>query len=133
MANEITYTVTVDAGALQAVGAQSSGFIRSIAFGLVTEMRLSFSKQKSGRLYRRGRTAMHQASAPGEAPAVDTGFLTNSIQVATTGPLTAEIQIPAEYAAYLEFGTRRMAPRPYVQPAIDAITAKNAGILSSAR
>lgn len=131
--SEITYTVTIDAGVVRQMGQEAGAFIRKVAFGLVTEMRLSFSKPKSGRLYRRGRTTVHQASAPGEPPAVDTGFLTNSIQVATPGPLTAEIQIPAEYAAYLELGTRRIAPRPYVQPAIDAITEKYSGILSSAR
>jgi hypothetical protein len=35
---------------------------------------------KSGRTYKRG-SKSHQASAPGEAPAIDTGNLVNSIEV----------------------------------------------------
>lgn len=133
--SEITYTVTIDAGALEKIGKDAGVFVREVAQGMITEMRLSMSKPKSGWLYRRGKTSrsVHQASAPGEAPAVDTGTLFGEMQWRSTGPLSAEVDIIPEYASYLETGTRRMAPRPYVQPAIDAITAKYSGILSSAR
>lgn len=71
---------------------------------------------KTGRMYGR-----HQASAPGEAPATDTGHLVNSIHVdAGPGELAAEVVVGAEYGAYLEFGTTDMAPRPFLGPAVEA-------------
>jgi len=64
----------------------------------------------------------HQASAPGEAPATDEGLLVNSIQTVATGELSAEVTVGAEYGAALEFGSPdgRIAPRPYIGPAVVA-------------
>lgn len=61
---------------------------------------------------------LHRASAPGEAPAVDTGNLTNSVEVRMTGKTTAEITFTAEYAAALEFGGAHVAPRPFLGPSV---------------
>lgn len=73
---------------------------------------------KSGRVYvRRGKT--HQASAPGEAPATDTGSLVSRMSFKQVNPLTAEVESRLAYAAYLEFGTQRMAARPAWVPAIE--------------
>ena len=60
---------------------------------------------KSGRLYKR-RTITHQASAPGQAPASDTGRLVNSINGRLLQGLPAEIRASTKYARFLEFGTR---------------------------
>jgi len=75
---------------------------------------------KSGRIYRRGNVA-HQASAPGEAPATDTGALVNSAYTKKLGDSDYETGFTAEYAAALEFGTAKMAPRPYLRPAVEAV------------
>ena len=64
---------------------------------------------------------VHQASAPGEAPATDTGRLANSIEFDQIGPLTATVGSSLLYALYLEYGTSRMAPRPYFRPAVEAV------------
>lgn len=61
--------------------------------------------------------AGHVPSAPGQPPNYDTGHLANNIKNRKTGPLTAEVSSNAEYAAALEFGSSRMAERPYMQPA----------------
>jgi hypothetical protein len=74
---------------------------------------------KSGRVYKRGRR-IHQASAPGEAPATDTGNLVNSIQARPRGQFTAEVAAGAEYAEKLELGGARVAPRPFLSPALEA-------------
>lgn len=68
---------------------------------------------KSGRWY-----GKHQASAPGEAPATDTGRLIKSIQwqIFNQG-LAAEVGSPLFYASFLEDGTRKMDPRPWLRPA----------------
>ena len=77
---------------------------------------------KSGRIYRRGNVA-HQASAPGEAPATDTGNLVNSAYTKKLGQADYETGFTAEYAAHLEFGTpnAHIAPRPYLRPAVEAV------------
>ena len=77
------------------------------------------SGPKSGRIYRRG-SRTHQASAPGEAPAIDYGVLANSIQVERESDLRQTVFTNTEYAVYLEFGTSRMSPRPFFGPAFEA-------------
>lgn len=48
---------------------------------------------------------------------VDTGTLRNSISVSVNGS-NAEISANTDYAAYVEFGTSKMAPKPYLVPAL---------------
>lgn len=77
----------------------------------------SFSGPRSGRMY-----GAHQASAPGEAPAWDTGNLANNTNVTfpTEGRgRVAEVRVGTEYAPILEFGGVHMAPRPFMHPAAD--------------
>ena len=64
----------------------------------------------------------HQASAAGEAPATDTGFLVGSITFKVDKgkeEVTGKVIASAPYAAHLEFGTSTIAPRPYMQPALE--------------
>ena len=69
-------------------------------------------------LYNPRRT--HRASAPGEPPATDTGYLVSNIftNIDTDG-LGASVESRAEYSSYLEFGTQKMAARPFMQPALE--------------
>ena len=60
-----------------------------------------------------------QARAQVAAP-VDTGFLMGSISTDIRG-LEAEVGPTAHYGVYLEAGTSRMAPQPYLFPALDAV------------
>lgn len=75
---------------------------------------------KSGRIYRRGNVT-HQASAPGEAPATDTGMLAGSAYTKPLGQADYETGFTAEYAAPLEFGTPTIQPRPFLRPAVEAV------------
>ncbi|XAI96827.1 hypothetical protein [Synechococcus phage Ssp-JY40] len=63
--------------------------------------------------------AGHVPSAPNTPPNRDTGELQSKLKTAPTGPISAEVRSEAEYAAALEFGTSRMAQRPYMRPARD--------------
>jgi HK97 gp10 family phage protein len=78
--------------------------------------------EKSGRVYKR-RTVTHQASAPGEAPASDTGRLVNSFSSYLDSSALTSFVIAGrgtvKYATMLEFGTSRIAPRPFMTPALE--------------
>lgn len=61
----------------------------------------------------------HVASNPGEPPNNNTGTLKNHIVAKRSGRVEAEVRSEAPYAAALEFGTSKMAARPYIRPARD--------------
>lgn len=62
----------------------------------------------------------HVPSAPGSAPNNDTGVLAGNIETVQAAPLRVEVTSNAPYAAALEFGTSKMAERPYMRPATAA-------------
>lgn len=81
-------------------------------------IRLILDTPHTGRTYRR-RSVEHVASAPGEPPASDTGTLTSRIDtVYDMANLSSLVQARIDYALYLEYGTQRMAPRPFLRPAL---------------
>ena len=95
--------------------------------GLVTTNHMKSSLQrgpKSGRvyeLYQPRRT--HQASAPGEYPATDTGRLAGSIgyEITTAGAydLSVVMFANAEYAIPLEMKPSSRGGRPFMSRAVD--------------
>ena len=68
---------------------------------------------------RRIQTAVQrvESDAKGRAP-VDTGNLRNSIRHSMQGELTGVVNENAEYAAYVEFGTRYTPAQPHLGPAM---------------
>lgn len=101
---------------------------------------LSMVAPKSGRTYKRGGKT-HTASAPGEAPAVDTGLMVQNIfaeKVADENAHRCGIpMIPRKvnashkggkrltYPADLERGTHRVARRPWLEPAVKGAMKKH--------
>ena len=70
-------------------------------------------------------TKGHHPSMPGSAPAVDTGALrqsiTHSVEVDSSGNVTGYVGSIIKnppYGAYLEFGTSKMKPRPWLSTAV---------------
>lgn len=62
-----------------------------------------------------------EARAKTEVP-VDTGNLRNSIRTSfENGGLTGIVSTNVEYAAYVEFGTVKMAAQPYMTPAAEQV------------
>lgn len=59
----------------------------------------------------------HVPSAPGQPPNADTHVLDRSIETNQIEPLRVQVSANAPYAAALEFGTSKMAERPYMRPA----------------
>jgi len=94
-----------------------------------------FTSPGAGRAYKRG-SKIHRASLAGQPPAVDTGVLQASVghKVIDTGAVVigevgtdidAMRQHPrfnvgsdVNYGLYLELGTNRMQPRPWLRPAL---------------
>ena len=58
-------------------------------------------------------------SAAGDPPGVDTGNLKNSIIASPENPLRWIVGVGADYGIHLEYGTSRMAPRPFMLPAFE--------------
>jgi HK97 gp10 family phage protein len=70
---------------------------------------------KSGKQY-----GNHTASAPGQSPANWTGELVNSISAINEGK-KSRVVVNAKYAEFLELGTSKMRPRPFILPSIQKI------------
>jgi len=79
----------------------------------IGEIKIEMAKAKHGRRY-----GNHIASAPGEAPAIDTGELAGSVR--ELGAASSSLETWVEYGsdvpqgAYMEFGTSTIAPRPWL-------------------
>lgn len=84
------------------------------------DITVAMNKPHTGRLYQR-RSITHQASAPGEAPAIDTGALVNSIEVRQSSPLASSVQSNQPQALALELGRpeANLEPRPAWIPAAE--------------
>jgi len=75
---------------------------------------------KTGKKYKRDKK-WHIASSPGMAPAVDSGQLIRSfVMEVRTDEVEVGVKSGAPYAKYLETGTKKMMPRPFMKPAADA-------------
>ena len=61
----------------------------------------------------------HVPSKPGEPPNQDTGVLAGNIETTRAGRLRVRVTSKAPYSAPLEFGTSKMAARPFMRPARD--------------
>jgi len=93
--------------------------------GTAANIRTVMTKARGGRHRNLRAAGVHRASAPGDPPAPDTTNLRRTIQLAR--PQRAirgvakgwSLGIAAVYARALEFGYRRLLPRPYVRPVLD--------------
>jgi HK97 gp10 family phage protein len=98
-------TVAIDKSKLDALRRQSPQkvgmAIRAMAFDGERDVKMSFGTSPS---------------VGGETPGVDTGALRASIYTEKLETFTWQISVGVEYGAYLEFGTSKMAARPFMQP-----------------
>lgn len=128
----------------QLIGEQLRKYLEGIGAQYERILQGKFRESKSGRIYgssaavkayaryragqRKSRPGrVHQASAPGEAPAIWSAFLAKGIRyfVAKMDDKTWSLVIGvteqsgrSKIASMLEFGTSRMRPRPAWRPAL---------------
>ena len=111
--------------ALDAVPATTERAVRAVV--RATAMRVEGTAKdriqrppKTGRLYRTyNKRKLHRASAPGESPATDSGTLASRVfHEVQAGGFEASVFSDVDYAGMLEFGTKNMAPRPYLGPSL---------------
>ena len=91
--------------------------IDAVAKSLVAGLKLKLGQPGSGRWYKKKPA---RSSAPGEPPVAQTGRLRRSIQmdVSQIRKLMARVGTNVKYAPWLELGTSRMRPRPYMRPTL---------------
>jgi len=114
--------------------------IRKLGHGAITEVwqgmqagglkveetiKRGLKAKKSGRVYRRGKKGYHVASAPGEFPAVDSGRMIGSIAMrASRAQMVVFVGVSdlsnVRYARLLEYGTSKVAARPWLLPSVKA-------------
>lgn len=89
-----------------------------ISYDLKAESaRLILNTNKNGRFYNinvGGVRRLHRASAPGESPAEITGKLRKSVNTSMGGSFSMNFGSNTSYGGYLERGTSRIEPRPYL-------------------
>jgi HK97 gp10 family phage protein len=91
---------------------KSTEAVRNEAISLI------LNTEKTGRVYQR-HGVKHQASAPGEPFASDTGQAVNSLYTTYDfTELTGSVISNDPKFPYLEFGTQKMEPRPSLRPAL---------------
>ena len=91
---------------------QAENLVYDSSVYMAEEMKKSISSgAKSGKKY-----GNHTSSAPGQSPANWTGKLLKSIKVQKSKGM-AFVYVTAKYAEFLEFGTSKMRPRPFIIPA----------------
>jgi len=74
----------------------------------------------------------HVPSAPGEPPNADTHVLSNNIETTRAGKLRVRVTSKAGYSSALEFGTSKMAARPFMRPARDKMRPQIEKLLADA-
>lgn len=77
------------------------------AHNIEAGIKIGMAAEKSGVEYARGSSNPHQASKPGEYPAVDYGDLIASVKTRRAGPLDYYVEESMEYAPILEFNLDR--------------------------
>ena len=94
----------------------------------------TLSGNRSGRTYYVPSTRRtYTASSPGEAPAQATGELRQSVKTSVEGEGRTVVGIvgsDSKHAAPLEFGTRNMAPRPWLRISFEKSLDKVKSILT---
>lgn len=113
-------------GQLKALGADADDVVINAITDLVTDTHAfavaGIQGGGSGRVYEKYKPRRtHRASSPGAYPATDTGRLASSVrmELPAAGNIVGRVGTAVKYGAWLEFGTSRMAARPWLLPSFE--------------
>ena len=135
---------------LEMVNSKGTDAIKKGCFMVEGDAKRSM-KPGSGREYKRPGGKIHHASAAGQPPAVDTGRLRASVSSNWHGSgmergkvdsqaepddgvgqpdkeLTGVVGTNVDYGRYMEMGTVKLKPRPYLRPALEKNRSKILGL-----
>lgn len=131
----MSVTVTFNHNAvMKKVNSSVSRSIGDVALEVANRAKLSMKEPKSGRTYAYRRRVgsgvkfsgkskhafiTYKASAPGEPPAVRSGRLWGSVEAIKVADGVWHVGSNVDYAAKLELGGDRVAPRPFLKPACE--------------
>jgi HK97 gp10 family phage protein len=108
---------------VDAVKASAEDGLNKLSEAIAKTARDSMRLPKHGKHYK---GAVTRSSAPYEPPAIQTAALKNSVQWVKPRELTRHVgsfglktgKDDAKYPLYLELGTSKMDPRPWLRPAL---------------
>lgn len=95
--------------------------VKKATSDVAARAKTKMAETKSGKVYKRKGGKTHQASAPGEAPAIDDGDLAGSFEEKMVEKMVGEVKVTSDHAAYLELGTKYIAARPSLIPALEEV------------
>jgi HK97 gp10 family phage protein len=115
---EVRIRNAADRGARKAATILKNELVRLIVetpkSGRITSIKYGRRLKSGNRVIK----SIKRASAPGEPPASQSGKLLRSIQIVTSRITGVLVRISAPHARWLERGTKKMEPRPFIRPAI---------------
>lgn len=116
---QAAWTWTIDAAITKSIEAVERG-LRAATLDAASLVQSAMRESApTGRKY-----GKHTASAPGQPPAIDTGRLVGAVFGGVTERVADGVKglvvANVVYAATLEIGNERIAPRPYIQTTIAA-------------
>lgn len=110
----ISFKVTIDDRQMVKLGREAEDradkLLGKLAFDLEGDIKTHFSRKSP--------------SDPGDPPGVVTGALKNSITSQHVARGHWMVGDGVEYGYWLEYGTARMKPRPFMRPAVERIVKK---------
>lgn len=105
-------------GIVRQMRARATRVVRTHASNIEGDIKTGMGGSKSGRTYKRGKRT-HQASAPGESPAIDDGTYAGTIQAVPVDETTSAVGTNDERGPVLELGGGQTEARPHFAPAFE--------------
>ena len=117
--SKISAKITINEGVKRKLGDTAKTRMLEAVNELRNETLITLSGNRSGRTYKvPGTQRTYTASSPGQPPAQATSGLRQSIKGSIVSGV-GRVSTSLEYGVMLQYGTKNMAPRPWLSVAAD--------------